>query len=150
MPPKVLILDVEVPEYLIYENGNLWSNNRNRFLTPHFRPAKDYLGYKVKDRWWGVHQLLAKTFIPNPDNLETVNHKDKNKLNNSLDNLEWMSREDNVKHGLQRVYSLRSPDGVVYTFKGQAEFCREMGLEQRNISAVIRGLRDTCQGWTRV
>lgn len=45
-----------------------------------------------------VHRLVAETFIPNPDNLGEVNHKDGDKLNPSADNLEWCSREENVKH----------------------------------------------------
>jgi hypothetical protein len=45
-----------------------------------------------------VHRLIGNAFIPNPNNLETINHKDGNKLNNSIDNLEWMSRSDNLIH----------------------------------------------------
>ena len=47
----------------------------------------------------GVHRLLALTFIPNPDNLPQVNHKDENKLNNSIDNLEWCTCEYNCNYG---------------------------------------------------
>ena len=45
-----------------------------------------------------VHQLVGRTFIPNPLDLETINHKDFNKENNSIENLEWMSKSDNTKH----------------------------------------------------
>lgn len=146
---RILILDVEIPNYLVTEDGKVFSVKRKRYLTEYLHNS-GYLGYKIKDKWVATHRILARCFIPNPLNLETVNHKDKNKYNNSLDNLEWMSREENVKHGLSKMYSLRSPTGIVYTFKGQAEFCRKMNLEQRNISSLIRGLRNTCQGWTRV
>lgn len=45
-----------------------------------------------------IHRLVAIAFISNPHNLETVNHKDLNKLNNKETNLEWTSRADNIRH----------------------------------------------------
>jgi hypothetical protein len=45
-----------------------------------------------------VNRLVAEAFIPNPDNMSDVNHKDMNKLNNHVSNLEWTSHADNVKH----------------------------------------------------
>lgn len=48
-----------------------------------------------------VHRLLAQTFIPNPGNLPEINHKDGNKLNNKLNNLEWSTHLDNVRHAFR-------------------------------------------------
>lgn len=45
-----------------------------------------------------VHRLIAETFLPNPEELSDVNHKDQDKYNNSLDNLEWCSRSYNIKY----------------------------------------------------
>ena len=45
-----------------------------------------------------VHRVIAEHLIPNPNNLRTVNHIDKNKLNNNVDNLEWMTTKDNCIH----------------------------------------------------
>ena len=45
-----------------------------------------------------VHRLVAETFIPNPNNYRDVNHIDGNKLNNNIDNLEWVSHSNNIRH----------------------------------------------------
>lgn len=50
-------------------------------------------------RSYPVHRLVATAFIPNPGNLSDVNHKNENKTNNSVDNLEWMSHKDNLNYG---------------------------------------------------
>jgi hypothetical protein len=45
-----------------------------------------------------IHRLIAETFIPNIDNKPEVNHKDGNKLNNHIDNLEWSTHKENCEH----------------------------------------------------
>ena len=59
-----------------------------------------YVSIKLKGKKHSVrvNRLVALAFIPNPDNLSDVNHKDMNKLNNHVSNLEWTSHSDNVQH----------------------------------------------------
>lgn len=57
-----------------------------------------------------VHRLVAEAFLPNPKSLPTVNHKDGNKQNNFVENLEWVSYTDNNLHALKT--GLRTPQGV--------------------------------------
>jgi hypothetical protein len=87
-------------EYLISSFGNL---ERNGQLI---KPRIDRYGYEIVTLWINgvcftrkIHRLVAIAFIPNPDNLETVNHIDGIKRNNNASNLEWMSIKDNHRHG---------------------------------------------------
>lgn len=61
------------------------------------------LTIKGKQHWMLVHRLVAQAFIPNPKGLPEVNHKDENKDNNTLDNLEWCDREHNHLWGTSRM-----------------------------------------------
>lgn len=62
---------------------------------------------------FSVHRLVAQAFIPNPDNLPQVNHKDENKLNNKVDNLEWCTQIYNVNYShAKSVQCIET--GIVY------------------------------------
>lgn len=54
-----------------------------------------------KAKHFDIHRLVATAFLPNPNKLFEVNHKDGNKQNNSVDNLEWCDREYNLKHAIK-------------------------------------------------
>ena len=80
---------------------SLW-HGKDKILKP-WKTHKGYLRVNLyKDgqrKMQFVHRLAAEAFIQNPNNLETVNHKDEDKTNNTVINLEWMSREDNNNYG---------------------------------------------------
>lgn len=61
-----------------------------------------------KEKLLRVHRLVAMAFLPNPNNLPQVNHKDGNKQNNSVDNLEWCEQSDNMKHAYKNGLQIPS------------------------------------------
>ena len=88
--------------YEVSNKGNVRNVRRNTLL----KLSKNYYGYiqvwlyKNGIRTgFKVHRLVAQAFIPNPDNLPQINHKDEDKLNNCVENLEWCSNEYNVNYG---------------------------------------------------
>lgn len=87
--------------YACDTKGQIYSYRTNKFLTP----SKNKRGYlhvvftKDGKRYdYRVQRLVAMTFLDNPENKEQVNHIDGNKQNNCLDNLEWVTPEENIEH----------------------------------------------------
>lgn len=81
--------------YIVYENGRVYSKITKRFLNPTLSPS-GYLTYS--NNLGTVHRLVAKSFISEIPEGMVVNHKDGNKLNNSVDNLEIITHSENVIH----------------------------------------------------
>ena len=84
---------------------NSSGKSRERIKTLRVSNRGYYLVNLCKNRYYetkSVHRLVAEAFIPNPENLPVINHKDENQLNNNFDNLEWCSQKYNLNYSAKR------------------------------------------------
>lgn len=104
-----------------------------------------------------VHRLVAKTFIPNPDNYPQINHKDENPANNFVSNLEWCDSKYNINYG-NRAAKFSETRGckIIQCDLNGAPICewrsiryaaKCLNLHDSNIHDVIIGKQQTCGGY---
>ena len=120
------------------------------------KPLRNTCGYLQVQLWkngeqkmYLVHRLVAQTFTPNPDNLTEVNHKDEDKDNNSVQNLEWCDRKYNINYGNRnQMVSIKLSKPILqYTKSG--EFVREWKSThdvERNLGYFHNFISYCCNG----
>ena len=146
--------------YGISDSGQVWSCRKHRSL----KPTIDRYGYEKvvlskdgKAFYRTVHRLVAEAFIPNPNNLTTVNHINEDKTDNRVDNLEWLSIADNDNHGTrnERMADAKSKlpveqilsDGSTVRYKGVKDASRKTGINRCCIALCCKGTRKTAGGY---
>jgi hypothetical protein len=132
------------------------------------KPLKKRNGYyhiclrnNGKPKFFVIHRLVALAFIPNPNKLPCVNHKDEDKANNVVSNLEWCTQKYNSNYGTRnerlREYSINNvmrpvvqydmEGKVIDTFESLSDAANKTGIPSVDISGVCNGRRKTTHGY---
>lgn len=144
----------DYPNYSVTSDGRVWSHRTKRYLKPRLT-SKGYhrvslsKNNQVKDAY--IHRLVVQAFLDNPEQLPEVNHIDADKSNNSVDNLEWVSRLGNNHHaaslGLQyrgnSICKVYSTEFVELTKK----FIKTHNLLQAYAAKQLGVPKTTINGW---
>ena len=141
--------------YKVTSCGKVWSCRRNRFMKISggkgdyemiclFKDGKAHYDY--------IHRIVAKAYIPNPNNLPQVNHKDEVKGHNWVNNLEWCSQEYNVNYSIGKRNNCRKWRKVYCpelnkTFPTLASAAKEVGVTIGAIWQAVQGNCKTIKGY---
>lgn len=131
--------------------------NASGTILKKMKPCNNgYLRVTIDNKTCRLHRIVAYVFLPNPENKDQVNHKDGNKLNNTLDNLEWVTNQENQIHkfefGLGNSYTRNI---IQYDLKGNEinkfgsikKASIELGIGKSNILGVLKNYRKTAGGF---
>ena len=144
-------------KYQVSTLGRVWSVKTQRYLKQ--REDKD--GYLMvtlyavngKAKTEKVHRLVAIAFLNNADHKPQVNHKDENKQNNAVNNLQWVTGSENVNYGTRNTRASKALSKKIYceelnqVFNSQSEAAEALNLQQALISAVCTGKQKTTGGY---
>lgn len=120
---------------------------------------KGYLFIRLRHHSPKIHRLVAKSFIPNPENKEQVNHINGIKSDNRVENLEWVTNQQNREHAInvglknEIEYNIAQYDlednllNVFYTAQDALDFLNISNKRSGNIGRCIKGERKTAYGY---
>lgn len=157
--------------YLVSRDGRIYSLFRNKFL----RQGVSKFGYNRvglystpggKPKWVAVHRIVAQAFLPNPENLPQVNHKNEIKTDNRAENLEWCSCSYNINYGKRndtvskklmehktktvgrKIRQLDRETGeTIRVWDSMHQIERELGISHSSICRCCTGRRKTQGGF---
>ena len=135
--------------YKVSNLGKVLNLSNNKIIKLHDNGC-GYLNVSLKGKTCYIHRLVAQAFIPNPENKPTVNHIDKNKNNNTVDNLEWATYSEQEQHKLnfdgyiQKGKSIKVifNDSTIKEYPSVANCAKELGVSRDIIyDFVTKGKR---------
>lgn len=162
----------DFPGYFVSDCGDVFSKKSGNLIKKSLICNKT-TGYQAvmfwnnKKRYFkSVHRLVAEAFIPNPENKKDVNHINGIKTDNRVENLEWNTRSENIKHSFDvlrrkptwlgktgkncpnsKIVLQIKNDKIVSVFYGISEAMRKTGINYNSISMTCLGKRKSAGGY---
>jgi hypothetical protein len=141
-------------EYCVSNNGRIKSLPKKtrkgiRDIKINYTQGYAYV-HLCKDKnvtKYRVHRLVALAFISNPLNLPQVNHIDKNRSNNQMDNLEWVTAQRNIEHSIAKSWEFIKNGEPIEIFN-MRKYCRENNLKHQYFSLLKQGRLQEYAGFT--
>lgn len=144
---------VRTNDRIVTRSDGIKFHIKGKVLKQHLNPCGYmYVTFSVNEKTvsLSVHRIVATCFIPNPDNLPEVNHRDNDRTNNSVSNLEWCTRQYNQDYKKnfgtsaaevsgRQVFAVNLKTSKVLRFETLSEAACQLGINVQNISGVVRG-----------
>jgi hypothetical protein len=136
--------------YFVTEDGRVFNSNKlmgklggGTYTIIDCSNLKELKGYdlngyhffSIRGRSVGGYRLVAETYIPNPNNLAEVNHIDRNKNNNHVSNLEWISKKENLADAHAKTYKLKTPTGEIIEVHNLKRWCQDNSVHECHLRA---------------
>lgn len=146
----------EYPNYYISNCGRVKSRHNNILKLEQNEYLAISLGKGENRKFNKIHKLVAKYFVPNPNNLPQINHKDENKYNNHHTNLEWCTQKENMDHSSKTrgrnggskipVVIVDNDNNIIESFPSKISLARKYGVCSTTIQRVFNGFQRTYKG----
>lgn len=154
---KKIILDGEKTKWSVNEQGQVRNDETGKFLKGTILHSYRYINFRWngKQKNKSVHRLVAEAFLPNPNNLPYVHHKDANRLNNCVENLAWVSEQENRKEaympsGYKKYDDKRYENEEWRTFRDSVYQVSNLGrVRNTKTNRILKGNKADC-GYIRV
>lgn len=161
--------NVKSLDKIVFNNGSRRYNNiKGRVLSQNKTNGNGYrivsLNNNGCSKNYYIHRLVASSFLENKNSFKYINHKDENKLNNNIDNLEWCDAKYNANYGTSRERARqkllnnkstskqvsshdRNTMELIKTFPSISEASRQLNCAVQNISDALHGKQPTARGY---
>ena len=153
----------DIPNYEgLYQISNL-GNIKRKKDNYIFKKNKNNGGYRIVtltknkiEKNVSVHRLVAQAFIPNPNNLPQINHIDGNKMNNNVNNLEWCTQSENMKHAYinnlevqkgKKIIQYDIDMNIIKIWNKMIDAENQLNISHSKISMVCQGKRNKAGGF---